>query len=88
MRRLLSTEKLSDTFDVTAAKFCDEVADKAKKLNLRIFIVAVNDSTGSGSSSTVSPKIGDPKDAVANARKAHEEWEKRNGINPHHERNN
>lgn len=79
------TDKLSDSFDVTAASFCDEVVKRAKALGLRVFVVAVNDATDDGASATLSPKE-NSNDAISHARKAHVEWELRNGINPNHSR--
>lgn len=56
-------------------KFCSEVRELAKKYELSFFIVT------EGASATSNNGC----EAVKNARKAHEKWEKEHGYNPEEE---
>ena len=58
-----------------AQEFCQEVKELAKRYNLPFFVVT------DGASTTVNKDC----EAVANARKAHTQWEKEHGIDPKHD---
>ena len=57
-----------------AQEFCKKVKELAAKYDLPFFVVT------DGASATTNKDC----PAVANARKAHIQWEKQNGIDPHH----
>lgn len=74
-----------DKYTKEQADLLDDFKNKADLLGLEYFALVGDPKTGTGAS--VYKGIGEDS-AARNARKAHEKWEIKHGINPNHSRNN